>query len=370
VKDPRIQNVLRETLQRDPYEGALSIGLYGDKALLPAVRDALAQCPADEPQVRKAIEDCIEQLNGPEPVRENEPFDILALYPDESEPLVEVMPGEEVLEFLTCAEPAYRKRAALSFVDDDYGDEIRDALLNGARADADPAVRAACLEALGERGHEPEVRDLLLSRIGADSAAGERAGALIGLSSEMTDARVRAAALELYESDETRASALEAMWRSRDSRFKALFAKNLKHDDPQVRQQAIHGIGSYPIRENAMDLIPLFQDDEVREDALFSYAMALKTQVTPKSARRLFDDIEEKAGGFSGSDAQAVATALDRRLEDEGFEPMFQIDEDDHHHDHDGHHHEEAAPLKSDKVGRNDPCPCGSGKKYKKCHGA
>lgn len=25
---------------------------------------------------------------------------------------------------------------------------------------------------------------------------------------------------------------------------------------------------------------------------------------------------------------------------------------------------------KGDKVGRNDPCPCGSGKKYKKCHGA
>jgi uncharacterized protein len=22
------------------------------------------------------------------------------------------------------------------------------------------------------------------------------------------------------------------------------------------------------------------------------------------------------------------------------------------------------------KVGRNDPCPCGSGKKYKRCHGA
>ena len=23
-----------------------------------------------------------------------------------------------------------------------------------------------------------------------------------------------------------------------------------------------------------------------------------------------------------------------------------------------------------DRIGRNDPCPCGSGKKYKKCHGA
>lgn len=28
------------------------------------------------------------------------------------------------------------------------------------------------------------------------------------------------------------------------------------------------------------------------------------------------------------------------------------------------------APRSADKVGRNDPCPCGSGKKYKKCHGA
>ncbi|SPF43691.1 conserved hypothetical protein [Candidatus Sulfopaludibacter sp. SbA4] len=27
-------------------------------------------------------------------------------------------------------------------------------------------------------------------------------------------------------------------------------------------------------------------------------------------------------------------------------------------------------PAISSKVGRNDPCPCGSGKKYKKCHGA
>ena len=28
------------------------------------------------------------------------------------------------------------------------------------------------------------------------------------------------------------------------------------------------------------------------------------------------------------------------------------------------------APFKADKkIGRNDPCPCGSGKKYKHCHG-
>lgn len=29
-----------------------------------------------------------------------------------------------------------------------------------------------------------------------------------------------------------------------------------------------------------------------------------------------------------------------------------------------------AAPTDWTNVGRNDPCPCGSGKKFKKCHGA
>jgi preprotein translocase subunit SecA len=29
----------------------------------------------------------------------------------------------------------------------------------------------------------------------------------------------------------------------------------------------------------------------------------------------------------------------------------------------------EGPVIRGEKVGRNDPCPCGSGKKYKKCHG-
>ena len=35
-------------------------------------------------------------------------------------------------------------------------------------------------------------------------------------------------------------------------------------------------------------------------------------------------------------------------------------------HDHD-EHHPHHAPTQVLKVGRNDPCPCGSLKKYKKC---
>ena len=39
-------------------------------------------------------------------------------------------------------------------------------------------------------------------------------------------------------------------------------------------------------------------------------------------------------------------------------------------HDHD-HHHGPEQPYRREtpKLGRNDPCFCGSGKKFKKCHG-
>lgn len=51
---------------------------------------------------------------------------------------------------------------------------------------------------------------------------------------------------------------------------------------------------------------------------------------------------------------------------------QHQHDHDDHtfcSHDHDHDHHHENEPYRRDmpKIGRNDPCLCGSGKKYKKC---
>jgi preprotein translocase subunit SecA len=56
--------------------------------------------------------------------------------------------------------------------------------------------------------------------------------------------------------------------------------------------------------------------------------------------------------------------------------PDCDHDHDHQHHGHvhgpdcdHGHHHPAMMPLtrSGPKVGRNDPCPCGSGKKYKKC---
>ena len=41
------------------------------------------------------------------------------------------------------------------------------------------------------------------------------------------------------------------------------------------------------------------------------------------------------------------------------------------HCNHGHHHHEKPQPIVNmeERVGRNDPCPCGSEKKYKKCCG-
>ncbi len=41
----------------------------------------------------------------------------------------------------------------------------------------------------------------------------------------------------------------------------------------------------------------------------------------------------------------------------------------DCNHDHHGHG-AETYRRDAPKLGRNDPCFCGSGRKYKKCHGA
>lgn len=41
----------------------------------------------------------------------------------------------------------------------------------------------------------------------------------------------------------------------------------------------------------------------------------------------------------------------------------------DHDHDHEHAHARQPYVRELPKIGRNEPCPCGSGKKYKKCHG-
>ena len=58
-----------------------------------------------------------------------------------------------------------------------------------------------------------------------------------------------------------------------------------------------------------------------------------------------------------------------RPTDDESAHDALDHDHDHGDCDHD-HHHHEPYRREAPKVGRNDPCPCGSGRKYKVCHGA
>lgn len=368
VRHPRIQELVEQTLQVDPYEGALCAGLYGD----PALKAAVEACQGREGQSaeeKKVLDECVAALEQERVFDQPAEFDILPLYAQEAMPLFDQILPEEVAPFFDCDEPAYRACAALSFADDDYPDEIRDRFLDMAQNDPEAQVRGAALRALGERVAEEAVREVLLGALASRRDQPEEwLGALIGLAGAGSDPRVQAAILEAYEDESTRAAALQTMWRTLDERYRKYFALNLRSEDVEVRRQAIQGVGAFPISDLALELVPLLQDEELREEALFSYAMAVKHNTTPKSVNKLYDMIVEKAGGLSESEEETLAVALDRRLEREGFEPVFMP----HEQDGEGEAPEAAPvqePVRSEKIGRNDPCPCGSGKKYKKCCG-
>ena len=78
----------------------------------------------------------------------------------------------------------------------------------------------------------------------------------------------------------------------------------------------------------------------------------------PKGKERY---VHESISGFEAAAAAALAgpVSATAQIGEEGFEQTE-------------HSKPSITPIRRDapKVGRNDPCPCGSGKKYKKCCGA
>jgi SEC-C motif len=69
-------------------------------------------------------------------------------------------------------------------------------------------------------------------------------------------------------------------------------------------------------------------------------------------------------------ESQVVANSLELRRGFEGtigeFEETVRTGENAHHHHH---HRQDPVVHQAPKTGRNDPCVCGSGKKFKKCCG-
>ncbi len=375
VHDPRILKILTDRLEYDAGDAALALSVYRDPAARPALEKILAEVPEDDAELRREIQTAIDAGSEPklEPMVEPEPFDLWELFPEKATPPVEVLSEGDLLEMLGSASPEYRSEAAVSFRNrSDYSTSVRDRLLEIARQDPVPAVRGRAWEALGEKAGEPGVLEALRKTAfdaGRDTA--ERLGALVGLAGASDDKKIAQLMREFYREPETRARALEAMWRSFDKQFAPLFPKHLSDADEDVRRAAIWGTGYLGGEKDAKLLAAMFEDEDFRADALFAYSLLVPGKIAHSTIAGLFRKINDAAGGLTYGEAELVQTALDQRLIMHGLDPYFSNEEPE---TGDWLEEEEAPAgpqpvVASPKPGRNDLCPCGSGKKYKKCHG-
>lgn len=341
VRDPRILEVLIETLDRDVYEGGICLGLYGDAAARAAVEAALDR--AESSEERKALEDCLEQIGGDSANPEQEPYSLWDEYPETALPEIDLLPREDRLAFLDCADPEYRKEAALSLCGESYSAAARARLLDRARNDEAAGVRAACLEALGSSLEDRAVLKFLLDTLQDSTKLNEeRAGALIALAPQSRRPEVDRAIRTFYENPETRPAAISAITLSHDPRYKPLVLEALALDDFETHRRAIRACGALGIAEACGHVRSQFDNEGLRVDALLAYAMAAPVRNTSKAIEQLFADIENLAGGFSLDEEELVGRTLDLRLETAGLPPLFFPEDDDqdgHDHSHGEHTH-------------------------------
>lgn len=385
IHDPRVREILLHHLREDPTDAAIAISLYGDPRMKQPLEKKLAALDEQDPMLeteRHELADAIRALDAPKADPFQEEFNLWEMYPETSVPPLSALSDEDRLEFFGSSYAEYRAAAAESFANENQSDVVRARLLETAEGDPDTSVRATAWRALAESSDDKKVHKAMLARLQDERAPlEERSGALIGLSLEPDEAVTRKMR-DFYGIPAARAAALEAMWRSLDRRFVDYFPRHLDDADLDIRRQAVWGVGYLGIGSEASRLRKLFELEELREDALFAYALSVPAEISRGRIKGVFKKVEQDAGGLSDLEEELVQVALDQRLAFHGLEAVFFPEEEDDKHNHDhhnqehGHAHQEHGPGPTlvkpagPKVGRNDPCPCGSGKKFKKCCGA
>ncbi len=368
-RDERIFKLLLERLEYDAADGAFCLGLYADPRAKPALEQVLRDIAEEDVELRREIQFAIQQIDAPVASGEIalEPVDIYEHYPERAAPPLDVLSEDERLEMLECGASELRAEAAESFRNQELGQEARERLFERARTDPDPSVRARCWEALASAAREDSrIADAMKTVLNdASREAEEREGALIALAESSDDGEAVQYMREFYGNPVTRAKALDAMWRSFDPQFADYFPRHLDDPDVEIRRAAIRGVGYMRLGSYAGRLRAMFEDENFRPDALFAYALSVPAEISRGRARGLFRKIDDAAGGLSQGEAELVQLALDQRLAMHGLAPVFS-DADAWEEEEE----QENSAASMPKVGRNDPCPCGSGKKYKKCHGA
>lgn len=330
VRDARILKALTDRMQFDLADGAFLLGVYGDPEALPALEQAAAQLTPEETELAKDIEDAREAiLHFARAETGLEPFDIQGCYPETADVPVDLLDEDERTDLLRHPIEAVRAAAANSFFNRELSKAQRTSLLQLAQSDPSPKVRGRAWESLSLETEDTEVVEAMLSALRKpDLPIEERGGLVVGLAAEADRNEVRAAINKLYESDAGRAKAMEAMWRSMHASFRDRFARHLNDADLEVRRAALWGVGYYGIRSELDKIREVFEDEELRSDALFAYTLALPGEVSRGRIKSMFTRIEKDARGLSPMEEELVKTALDEKLMLAGKEPFFAPQED------------------------------------------
>jgi hypothetical protein len=373
VHDLRVLALLLDRLQFDAADGALCLELYHDPAARPALEAMLAEVPAEDVELRRDLQHALDELDRPSSPEPYEPaaFDIMAEYPKRELPAFEVLNEGERIQMIGSSDAETRASAAHSFFNQELDPKTRGVLFRLAQSDPDAKVRGRAWESLADATEDAAIRDTMLAILNDTSLdIVERGGAAVGLYAVADQEGVSQAIEALYEEGETipRAKALEAMWRSLWKPFARFFPQHLDDPKKEIVRQALRGAGYFQLTRHADKIAGYFdrEDDleDLREDALFAYALAMAGETTRGRVRGMLRKIDTIAH-LTSSEAELVMFALDERLRLAGLEPVFAADAAEEQEEPPA-----APPPPSGKVGRNDACPCGSGKKYKKCHGA
>jgi hypothetical protein len=333
LRDERILKLLIERLEYDLSDTVLLLDMYGDAAAAEAIESAAATLDAGlDQELKKEIDRTLEALRAghiAEDAKEIEAFDIWELYPEKADPPVDLLDEDERLELLSHPVASVRAAAANSFFNQPLSAEQRAKLLDLAQHDEAAAVRARAWESLIDATEEPEVVAAMLQALRNPALpVEERGGLVVGLAPETDRNEVRQAIVELYKIPAGRAKALEAMWRSIHPTFRDYFARHLDDDDIEIRRGALWGVGYFALKSELDKVRRLFDDEELRNDALFSYALAIPTEVSRGRMKGILERIEKDAHGLSEIEEELVKVALDERLMLAGKEPVFRQQED------------------------------------------
>ncbi len=374
VRDPRVMKLLLDRLEFDAADGAFVLGLYGDNSARPALEKMLVEIPKDDGELRLEIERSIELLDSPEPQYLAEPFDILKEYPQTELPAFDLLPDSERIEMLASEDALIRAGAAHSFFNEDLGAETRDKLLALAQSDPELKVRVQAWESLSGASEQTPIQNALIATLADESKpVEERGAAAVGLYAFADKDVARRGIEALYDlGGHGRAKALEAMWRSLWEPYAKYFAPHLEEtEEIAILRQALRGAGYFRLTKHAEKIASYFDREgdleTLREDALFAYALAMPGETTRGRIRGMLRKIDGIAD-LDATETDLVMFALDERLRLNGLAPVFAEEEGDRSQESEVRM-EDSAPAAAQKVGRNDPCPCGSGKKFKKCCG-